>query len=76
MSKTTPTMSTPILVVNVLLCLVTGFWVLPFGIYILMMWSQKQKPNLALVALHTILSTMTVFWWLVAIIIYYVYKKK
>lgn len=77
MSKPTPTLSNRALVLNLLLCLLTmGGWLLPFGIYILMMWSQKRKPSLLLAGLHTVLALFTSLVWLALIIIYYVAKKK
>lgn len=77
MSKNSASLSRNAIIVNLLLCLVTGgAWFLPFGIYILMMWSQKRKPSIALTALHTILSLFTASTWLIVVIIYYIVKKR
>ena len=77
MSKPNTTLSNRALVLNLVLCLLTaGGWLLPFGIYILMMWSQKRKPSLLVAGMHTVLSLFTSLIWLALIVIYYVAKKK
>ena len=76
MTKSNAGMSGTTLAINLIACLVTGFWVLPFGIYILMMWSQKRKPSIPLAAAHTVLSLVTASGWLFVIIVYYIVKKK
>lgn len=76
MTKPAVALSTTALVVNLVLIVLTmGAWLLPFGIYILMMWSQKKKPSILLTAVHTVLSMFGGIWLLV-IIIWYIAKKK